>query len=112
MSNSLVKKKIKSLVLASVFASRCWTPNQRTRCWYVLRIHSEIQVSCSVIQVNNDSTYPMFQANFAKWEPWHGKFGFFYPWEKYLKIGDVLRELAAITLALGGCFQASETVGI
>ncbi|QCD86881.1 Aluminum-activated malate transporter [Vigna unguiculata] len=48
-------------------------------------------------------------ANFAKWEPWHGKFGFFYPWEKYLKIGDVLRELAAITLALGGCFQASET---
>ncbi|BAT95608.1 hypothetical protein LR48_Vigan02g116100 [Vigna angularis] len=48
-------------------------------------------------------------ANFAKWEPWRGKFGFFYPWEKYLKIGDVLRELAAIILALGGCLQASET---
>ncbi|RDX57615.1 Aluminum-activated malate transporter 12 [Mucuna pruriens] len=48
-------------------------------------------------------------ANFAKWEPWHGKFGFFYPWEKYLKIGEVLRELAAIILALGGCLQASTT---
>ncbi|KAL5123723.1 Aluminum-activated malate transporter 12 [Glycine soja] len=49
-------------------------------------------------------------ANFAKWEPWHGKFGFFYPWEKYLKIGEVLRELAAIILALGGCLQASTTI--
>ncbi|KAL2323559.1 hypothetical protein Fmac_027938 [Flemingia macrophylla] len=48
-------------------------------------------------------------ANFAKWEPWHGKFGFFYPWEKYLKIGEVLRELAAIILALGGCLQDSTT---
>jgi len=57
--------------------------------------------------------YGVFQANFAKWEPCrHGKFGFFYPWEKYLKIGEVLRELAAITLALGGCLQSSETVGI
>jgi len=55
--------------------------------------------------------YPVFQANFAKWEPWHGKFGFFYPWEKYLKIGEVLRELAAITLVLEGCLQSSETVG-
>ncbi|KAJ1405148.1 Aluminum-activated malate transporter [Sesbania bispinosa] len=47
-------------------------------------------------------------ANFAKWEPWHGKFRFCYPWEKYLKIGEVLRELAAIILALGGCLQASK----
>ncbi|KAG5150496.1 hypothetical protein JHK84_026968 [Glycine max] len=42
--------------------------------------------------------------------PWHGNFGFFYPWEEYLKIGEVLRELAAIILALGGCLQASTTV--
>ncbi|KAK7344492.1 hypothetical protein VNO77_14152 [Canavalia gladiata] len=46
-------------------------------------------------------------ANFAKWEPWHGKFGFSYPWEKYLKIGEVLRELAAIILALGCCLEGS-----
>ncbi|KAL5995917.1 hypothetical protein ACLOJK_025990 [Asimina triloba] len=34
-------------------------------------------------------------ANFARWEPWHGRFGFFYPWNKYLIIGESLRELAA-----------------
>ncbi|KAK7277648.1 hypothetical protein RJT34_22663 [Clitoria ternatea] len=50
-------------------------------------------------------------ANFAKWEPWHGKFGFFYPWEQYLKIGEVLRELAAIILTLGGCLRASRKAG-
>lgn len=52
------------------------------------------------------------QANFAKWEPWHGKFGFSYPWEKYLKIGEVLRELAALTLALQCCIHASKKVPI
>ncbi|XP_059274693.1 aluminum-activated malate transporter 13-like [Lycium ferocissimum] len=45
-------------------------------------------------------------ANFSKWEPWHGKFGFFYPWEKYLIIGEVLRELAAIVLSVKGCIQS------
>ncbi|KEH23744.1 putative aluminum-activated malate transporter [Medicago truncatula] len=49
-------------------------------------------------------------ANFAKWEPWHGKFGFSYPWQKYLKIGEVIRELAALILALERCFQASKKI--
>ncbi|KAL3517562.1 hypothetical protein ACH5RR_020151 [Cinchona calisaya] len=47
-------------------------------------------------------------ANFAKWEPWHGKFGFFYPWDKYLEIGEVLRELAALLLSLKVCIQSSQ----
>ncbi|KAJ7977422.1 Aluminum-activated malate transporter like [Quillaja saponaria] len=46
-------------------------------------------------------------ANFAKWEPWHGRFGFSYPWDRYLKTGEVLRELAAIILSLKGCLQSS-----
>ncbi|KAK4281154.1 hypothetical protein QN277_012679 [Acacia crassicarpa] len=46
-------------------------------------------------------------ANFAKWEPWHGRFGYSYPWDMYLSIGDVLRELAAIVLALNSCLQSS-----
>lgn len=50
------------------------------------------------------------QANFAKWEPWHRKFGFSYPWEKYLKMGEVLRELAALVLALQCCIHASKKV--
>ncbi|TKY62460.1 Aluminum-activated malate transporter 14 [Spatholobus suberectus] len=47
-------------------------------------------------------------ANFAKWEPWHRKFGFSYPWGRYLKIGEVLRELAAFILAVGRCLEASQ----
>ncbi|KAI3741866.1 hypothetical protein L1987_59544 [Smallanthus sonchifolius] len=42
-------------------------------------------------------------ANFARWEPWHGKFGFSYPWEKYLQIGELLREIASIILPLQAC---------
>ncbi|KAK7285370.1 hypothetical protein RJT34_20139 [Clitoria ternatea] len=49
-------------------------------------------------------------ANFAKWEPWHGKFGFSYPWGRYLKIGAELREVATIILAVGRCLQASKEV--
>ncbi|XP_058228041.1 aluminum-activated malate transporter 13-like [Rhododendron vialii] len=45
-------------------------------------------------------------ANFARWEPWHGKFGLSYPWDKYLQIGDVLRELSAIIISLRGCLQS------
>lgn len=44
--------------------------------------------------------------NFAKWEPWHGKFGFSYPWMKYLEIGEILRDLAATILFLQCCLQS------
>ncbi|ESW34408.1 hypothetical protein PHAVU_001G150200 [Phaseolus vulgaris] len=47
-------------------------------------------------------------ANFAKWEPWHGKFGLSYPWGRYLKIGEILREMAAFILATGRCLEASK----
>ncbi|WCJ40106.1 aluminum-activated malate transporter 1 [Euphorbia peplus] len=32
--------------------------------------------------------------NLAKWEPGHGKFKFFHPWDQYLKIGNLSRECA------------------
>ncbi|KAG9149817.1 hypothetical protein Leryth_023635 [Lithospermum erythrorhizon] len=46
-------------------------------------------------------------ANFAKWEPWHGKFGIKYPWGKYLEIGEILRELGTLILSLKGCITSS-----
>ncbi|EEF41721.1 aluminum-activated malate transporter 14 [Ricinus communis] len=55
--------------------------------------------------VLNSKTKDESLANFAKWEPWHGKFGLSYPWDKYLKIGEILRELAATILSLKGCLQ-------
>ncbi|XP_044487418.1 aluminum-activated malate transporter 12-like [Mangifera indica] len=45
-------------------------------------------------------------ANFARWEPWHGKFGFSHPWGKYLKIGENLRDVAATILSFKGCLQS------
>ena len=50
------------------------------------------------------------QANFARWEPWHGKFGFSYPWGKYLKIGEDLRDLATTILSLKGCLRSHSQV--
>lgn len=31
------------------------------------------------------------QANFARWEPGHGRFQFRHPWDHYLKIGNLIR---------------------
>ncbi|XP_075642757.1 aluminum-activated malate transporter 13-like [Castanea sativa] len=45
-------------------------------------------------------------ANFAKWEPWHGKFGLYYPWGRYLQMGEHLRELAATIISIEGCLQS------
>lgn len=50
------------------------------------------------------------QANFARWEPWHGKFRLSYPWKKYLKIGEVLRDMAANVLSVKGCLQSPRQV--
>ncbi|GLJ55832.1 hypothetical protein SUGI_1198750 [Cryptomeria japonica] len=49
------------------------------------------------------------QANFARWEPAHGPFGFKYPWLQYLKIGAAMRYCAYCVEALNGCLN-SETM--
>ncbi|XP_068657839.1 aluminum-activated malate transporter 14-like [Aristolochia californica] len=45
-------------------------------------------------------------ANFARWEPWRGKFGFSYPWKNYLHIANLLRELSASIFALNGFLKS------
>ncbi|KAL0459547.1 UNVERIFIED_CONTAM: Aluminum-activated malate transporter 12 [Sesamum latifolium] len=56
--------------------------------------------------VLNSKSSDELLANNAKWEPWHGKFGFYYPWEQYLVVGEHLRELAATLLSLEACLQS------
>ncbi|KAI0504328.1 hypothetical protein KFK09_015280 [Dendrobium nobile] len=51
-------------------------------------------------------------ANFAKWEPWHGRFGFYYPWNKYLQIAGHLRELAACITSAEGQLKAKQEISI
>ncbi|KAL5763671.1 hypothetical protein ACOSP7_016023 [Xanthoceras sorbifolium] len=41
-------------------------------------------------------------ANFAKWEPGHGRFQFRHPWNHYLKVGNLTRQCAYQIDALNG----------
>ncbi|XP_061343226.1 aluminum-activated malate transporter 2-like [Gastrolobium bilobum] len=45
-------------------------------------------------------------ANFAKWEPRHGKFKFRHPWDQYLKIGALSRQCACRMEALNGILNS------
>ncbi|KAI3723308.1 hypothetical protein L2E82_34794 [Cichorium intybus] len=45
-------------------------------------------------------------ANFAWWEPGHGKFRFCHPWKQYLKIGALTRQCAYHIEALNGYLDA------
>ncbi|KAM1755812.1 hypothetical protein ACFX12_008100 [Malus domestica] len=63
-------------------------------------------ISSSCKSVLNSKSKDETLANFAKWEPWHGKFGLNYPWTKYLQVGELLRDLATIVISLKGCLQS------
>ncbi|CAK7332021.1 unnamed protein product [Dovyalis caffra] len=45
-------------------------------------------------------------ANFAAWEPGHGRFQFRHPWKQYLKVGTLARECAYRIEALNGYLNA------
>ncbi|CAA0842996.1 Aluminum-activated malate transporter 2 [Striga hermonthica] len=45
-------------------------------------------------------------ANFAWWEPPHGKFKFGHPWKQYLKIGALVWECACLIEALNSCINS------
>ncbi|KAK7312683.1 hypothetical protein VNO77_36742 [Canavalia gladiata] len=45
-------------------------------------------------KVLNSKSSDDSMANFARWEPGHGKFKFHHPWDLYLKIGGLSRQCA------------------
>ncbi|CAI9783343.1 unnamed protein product [Fraxinus pennsylvanica] len=49
-------------------------------------------------------------ANFAWWEPGHGRFKFHHPWNQYLKIGVLARECACHMEALSGYIHSRPQV--
>ncbi|KAJ8767741.1 hypothetical protein K2173_020681 [Erythroxylum novogranatense] len=49
-------------------------------------------------------------ANFARWEPGHGRFQFRHPWKQYLKVGTLVRQCAYRIEALSGCLLADKQV--
>ncbi|KAJ3680153.1 hypothetical protein LUZ60_016431 [Juncus effusus] len=46
------------------------------------------------------------QANLARWEPAHGRFGFRHPWTQYLKVGVSMRYTAYCIEALSGSIHS------
>ncbi|KAI3874552.1 hypothetical protein MKX03_004882 [Papaver bracteatum] len=56
--------------------------------------------------VLNSKTAEESLANFARWEPCHGSFGFRHPWQQYLKIGGLTRQCAYQIEALNGCIDS------
>jgi Aluminium activated malate transporter len=50
------------------------------------------------------------QANLARWEPRHGRFGFMHPWSEYLKVGITMRYTAYCIEALNGCINSETQV--
>ncbi|XP_039045239.1 aluminum-activated malate transporter 10-like [Hibiscus syriacus] len=45
-------------------------------------------------------------ANFARWEPSHGKFNFRHPWRQYVKVGSSMRSCAYCIETLIGCISS------
>jgi hypothetical protein len=59
-----------------------------------------------------DSDFEMmfWQANFASWEPCHGRFQFRHPWKQYLEIGNLTRDCAYRIDALSGYLNSDVQV--
>ncbi|KAK3205600.1 hypothetical protein Dsin_019646 [Dipteronia sinensis] len=53
---------------------------------------------------NNEETL----ANFAKWEPGHGRFQFRHPWNHYLQLGTLTRQCAYRIDALNGYLNTTQ----
>jgi len=49
------------------------------------------------------------QANLARWEPPHGRFGFRHPYGQYRSVGAAMRHCAYCVEALAGCVRSAET---
>lgn len=56
--------------------------------------------------------HQLVQANFARWEPCHGRFRFLHPWKHYLKIGSLARRCAYQLEALNGYLSSDIQVRI
>ncbi|WOH03519.1 hypothetical protein DCAR_0622918 [Daucus carota subsp. sativus] len=49
-------------------------------------------------------------ANFAKWEPRHGRFRYRHPWDQYLKVGAHIRQCAYSIEALNGYLNSDNQI--
>ncbi|KAL7002323.1 hypothetical protein U1Q18_003476 [Sarracenia purpurea var. burkii] len=62
------------------------------------------------ICVLNSKATEEAMANFARWEPAHGRFNFRHPWKQYLKIGAAMRDCACCVESLHSCINSEMEV--
>ncbi|KAJ8620334.1 hypothetical protein MRB53_028863 [Persea americana] len=58
----------------------------------------------------NSKTSEDSLANFARWEPGHGRFRFRHPWHQYLRIGALARQCACSINALNACTSSKTQI--
>ncbi|KAL1549257.1 aluminum-activated malate transporter 8-like [Salvia divinorum] len=66
---------------------------------------SYLQIHKSVL---NSKTTEESLANFAWWEPSHGRFKINHPWKLYLNVGGIVRQCACQIETLSGCITNSK----
>lgn len=64
----------------------------------------------NVLFLNSKLLIYFLQANFARWEPCHGRFRFRHPWQQYLKIGNLSRQCAYRIDALNGFLNSAKVL--
>ncbi|KAF7823187.1 aluminum-activated malate transporter 2-like [Senna tora] len=78
---------------------------------YFRTSEGEVESSKSALQgytsVLNSKQAEENLANFARWEPRHGRFKYRHPWKQYLKIGSLSRQCAYRIDALHGFLNTS-----
>ncbi|KAL0417549.1 UNVERIFIED_CONTAM: Aluminum-activated malate transporter 2 [Sesamum radiatum] len=70
---------------------------------------SGVSVMSSLNSVLDSKSSEETLANFARWEPGHGRFMYRHPWKQYVKIGNLTRQCARRVEALINAYLNSKT---
>ncbi|GLT37933.1 hypothetical protein SLA2020_122140 [Shorea laevis] len=92
LHNSIASNLEKLANYLQAFGSVCFQSSKHGRTVVIKKDEPFLQGYKSVL---SSKVKEEMLANFARWEPGHGRFGLFYPWKQYLKIGDLARECAS-----------------
>ncbi|KAL0389941.1 UNVERIFIED_CONTAM: Aluminum-activated malate transporter 2 [Sesamum calycinum] len=72
-------------------------------------VSSGVSVMSSLNSVLDSKSSEETLANFARWEPGHGRFMYRHPWKQYVKIGNLTRQCARRVEALINAYLNSKT---
>ncbi|GLT37931.1 hypothetical protein SLA2020_122120 [Shorea laevis] len=97
LHNSVASNLEKLANYLEAFGSVCFRSSKQGGTMVIKKDESFLQGYKSVLRSAGEEE---MLANFARWEPGHGRFGYFHPWKQYLNIGDLARECASLIEAI------------